>query len=946
MNLAAWHRFAEKVRLAREASQESHFERGTSGLEVEFNVLDRAFRPVRRVGSGPESRSFADVLAEERIPEWARSRAQREVFDWMAEVATRPYYSPLGAAWEARLLEGLLLDVLADAGLSYGERFYLLHGNIPWPLAVDERTIPDGWSLAKRRYLARCVRLFGSSLATAGIHTNHSLPEALLSWDFFHLPRDEREGSSLEAFRSETMIRATRLMRPYCPLFIAVSASTPLAWETVDGEPSVVLTESDSNRLLTFPNPESLDVGGLYASHGDYLRISNGLVRSGVRFGANNWTPVRARSDVDPVNRILSLTSEQLRELYRRGIYTTDEHSTHEAAEQALIVENICALVDIPLTRVEVRTDEGGDDLPLSVAKVAFKELLMFASYADRETGAEYRYDATDVARARRNEAAAARAGLDAEVEHPFSGARVLAREWLGAVLEGLRPLAGALGSEELLAPLAEMAAGAPNPAARVRRWFRERLAGARRAPSSHEVVPPELFREWLEARERAVAAEAAEVAARWRELGDESGKLAELVAPFEALGAANPALPVRLSKPPGEERIAAVGGVTGEVVELSAALIRIPSVTNCPRERLDEVFRCARFLAGVLRGAGAEVRLWDGGRYPALVAGFPGALLAPVTLGGHFDVVEPEPNDSQLEPCVEGDYLWGRGSADMKTVVGSFLVWMRRRIAAGPPYPGVNLLLVGNEENGEGEPYGTPHLLRELARERSWAPELMILGERTGERGDERIGQVCTANRGVVRLRLVARGERAHTGMAGAPADLLTRLVEVRASLAELLPRHLTLDGAGGWRTTTAFPFLNVGENGVYNISAGEGALGLEVRPIPEDDVEALLGAVRATCQKLGVELEPEVLEGGVACPPGNPHLGRLLAAVERVSGRPPEIGRKLAGTSARFAPGGNAVVWGQSGVGPHTRNERHFIPSIAPYLQVLDAFAALEET
>ena len=31
----------------------------------------------------------------------------------------------------------------------------------------------------------------------------------------------------------------------------------------------------------------------LYASHGDYLDISYGLVRTGVRFGANNWTPVR-----------------------------------------------------------------------------------------------------------------------------------------------------------------------------------------------------------------------------------------------------------------------------------------------------------------------------------------------------------------------------------------------------------------------------------------------------------------------------------------------------------------------------------------------------------------------------------------------------------------------------------------------------------------------------
>jgi hypothetical protein len=51
--------------------------------------------------------------------------------------------------------------------------------------------------------------------------------------------------------------------------------------------------------------------------------------------------------------------------------------------------------------------------------------------------------------------------------------------------------------------------------------------------------------------------------------------------------------------------------------------------------------------------------------------------------------------------------------------------------------------------------------------------------------------------------------------------------------------------------------------------------------------------------------------------------------------------IGRKLPGTSARFAPGGQGVVWGQSGIGPHAANERHFIPSILPYYQALTAFA-----
>ncbi|MBP7148056.1 MAG: M20/M25/M40 family metallo-hydrolase [Acidobacteria bacterium] len=937
---ADWQRFGEKVRIAVASSLGTHAEGGTSGVEVELNILDDSLRPVQRLEDGGTRRSFADEFLERHVPPWARPRVQREVFHWMVEIATRPYYSPRGSAYEARLLEGVLLNALAEAELGLGRRLYALHGNLPVAVEPDAGCVPDGWSLAKRRYLARCVSLFGRRLATAGVHTNHSLPEALLSWDFFHLPLSEREGRSLAEYRSDAMIRAARLLRPYCALFIAVSAASPFATGALNGEPVIELTDCDSVRLLTFPNPEALDVPGLYASHQDYLRLSYELVRGGVRFGGNNWTPVRARSDVDPVNRIISATSEQLQELYGRGLYPTSAYTTLEDAERHLMIENLCALVDLPMTRVEVRTDEGGDDLPLSVAKVAFKELLLLRVYADPEHGVAYRYDARDVARARRNEEAAARRGLDAQLEHPLGDGAVPVREWLAAVLDELAPLAEVLEYTELLAPLREMAEGGPNPAARARRWFAERMGRAERSDAGAHVVPRQLMLEWLELRAREVARDAESAAADAAVLGLEAGKLGELAAALGEAGRANPALPVQAGGP-ARCAIAPVAGRTGEVLDLAAELIRIASVTNCARERPDEVLRCARFLGASLSDAGLEVRLWDHGRYPGLLAGFPGALLAPVTLAGHFDVVEPDPDERQFEPRLDGEYLWGRGAADMKTVVASFVVWMRGALAKGAPYPPINLLLVGNEENGEAEPFGTPHLLRELRARHGWEPELMIVGERTGERGDELLGEICIANRGVVRCRFVARSERGHTGFASAPRSLVNQLIEVRERVAAILPRYLTLARADGWNSAAAFPFLNVGEPGVYNLSAAEGVLGLEVRPIPEDDHGALLAALAEVAAECGVELLVDVIEGGMACPDEDPHVARLAAAVERVGGGPPRVGRKLAGTSARFAPGGRAVVWGQSGVGPHTREERHYVPSIAPYLAALDEFS-----
>jgi acetylornithine deacetylase/succinyl-diaminopimelate desuccinylase-like protein len=162
-----------------------------------------------------------------------------------------------------------------------------------------------------------------------------------------------------------------------------------------------------------------------------------------------------------------------------------------------------------------------------------------------------------------------------------------------------------------------------------------------------------------------------------------------------------------------------------------------------------------------------------------------------------------------------------------------------------------------------------------------------------------------------------------------------------MRSVLGSSFNRHLTLASLNGWESSARFPYLNVGESGVYNITAGHGVLGIEVRPIPGDDVEALVAEVESLCGELGLEVSVEVMEAGVSCPPENPHLAKLVAAVESVSGAEAIIGKKKPGSSARFAPGGNQVVWGQTGIGPHSREERHYIPSIEPYLQVLDEFA-----
>ena len=487
--------FAEKYQLALQSALESKPQSGLCGFELEWNLLDSQFRPLRTVGSGPSQKSFVDYLRADCLSPWIRDYSQLEVFHWMIEWATRPYFHPRGAVYEGRLMEAAMLNALHKAGDQFGEDLFAWYGNLLFLTSIGHNSVPGSWHLAKRRYLERCVDLYGDTLATAGIHTNLSLPEPLLAWDFMHLSTTERGDTHLDEYKSEFYITATRLFRAFGALFIAASASTPLQAQVRAGRPMVALTEVNSVRNLTFPNPPALDLPDLYRSYNDYLQISYDLVRRGVRFGNNNWTPMRARSFAEPVERLIAVTSDQLHDLYARGLYVMGQASSVDEMAHQIEIQNLMARINLPMARVEVRTDDGGHPLDVDIANLTLKHLLLMRFYADPDFGRAFRYDREDISRARRNEEYAARDGLQSEIENPLTGKPVGMRDFLSWTLNEVRPLAEALGSWEDLSPLVEMAEGSPNTAERLRARLHAELG-------SSDEVPVEILKALAEERQ------------------------------------------------------------------------------------------------------------------------------------------------------------------------------------------------------------------------------------------------------------------------------------------------------------------------------------------------------------------------------------------------------------------------------------------------------------
>lgn len=150
------------------------------------------------------------------------------------------------------------------------------------------------------------------------------------------------------------------------------------------------------------------------------------------------------------------------------------------------------------------------------------------------------------------------------------------------------------------------------------------------------------------------------------------------------------------------------------------------------------------------------------------------------VVLAGHSDTV---PANGNQEPCVEGDVLWGVGSADMKAGLAVMLELAERH---AEPAVDVTYVVYAREEvaavhSGLGELFAQrPDLLE---------GDVAILGEPTD-------GEVEAGCQGTLRFRVTLHGARAHTARAWMGRNAVHRLGALLRVLEEYEPRRPVILG------------------------------------------------------------------------------------------------------------------------------------------------------
>jgi acetylornithine deacetylase len=205
------------------------------------------------------------------------------------------------------------------------------------------------------------------------------------------------------------------------------------------------------------------------------------------------------------------------------------------------------------------------------------------------------------------------------------------------------------------------------------------------------------------------------------------------------------------------------------ELVELTAALVRIESVNPGLIPGAPGEAAIASFVAAWLREAGVEVETVerdDRASVVAIARGSGGGRS--LMLNGHLDTVGVDAMDDPFSARVDGGRMYGRGAGDMKGALAAAMLALRDA-ASGGLRGDVILAAVADEELGST---GTEAVLERVRA------DACIVCEPT----DLRVG---VAHRGFVAFEIETRGVAAHGSRADVGVDAIARMGPVLVALA-----------------------------------------------------------------------------------------------------------------------------------------------------------------
>ncbi|MDX1348263.1 MAG: succinyl-diaminopimelate desuccinylase [Thiomicrorhabdus chilensis] len=337
------------------------------------------------------------------------------------------------------------------------------------------------------------------------------------------------------------------------------------------------------------------------------------------------------------------------------------------------------------------------------------------------------------------------------------------------------------------------------------------------------------------------------------------------------------------------------------ETIALAQQLIQIDSVT--PDDK-----GCQNLIADYLRPLGFNIEAMPFGEVSNLWArkGDQGPF---IVFAGHTDVVPTGPESAWSHPPfsahIEGDMMYGRGTADMKSSIACFMVACKRFIGDFPQHAGSIGYLITSDEEGPAID-GTVKVIETLeARNEKF--DYCLVGEPSSSKklGDS----IKNGRRGSLSGHLTIKGIQGHI----AYPELAENPIHTLAPALEQLV-HLQWDHGNEYFPPTSFQISNINAGtGATNVIPGSVEVLFNFRFSTEHTPETLKEGVHAVLDHHNLNYDLDWSLSGL--PFITPAQGELIQAVTQatktVVGYEPELSTGGGTSDGRFiAPTGAQVI------------------------------------
>lgn len=327
----------------------------------------------------------------------------------------------------------------------------------------------------------------------------------------------------------------------------------------------------------------------------------------------------------------------------------------------------------------------------------------------------------------------------------------------------------------------------------------------------------------------------------------------------------------LRTVNPPGENYGAITLMLAGALRELGLKVRRVPVPRSTQRRTQPELLDFPRYNV---------IGFWDAGAAKTL------------HFNAHFDVVPVSGrwrHGSPFSGAVEGGWMYGRGTSDMKGAIAS-IVFALKALRATGTRPNFNAEVSFTADEETDSTLGTGWVTRHGRLRADYA----VVGE--GGEGDA----VCCGHNGVVWLNVRVHGRAAHGSIPHRGINALEKMSALVLALGEykqLLARKQfrTPDGRVMTPTLNVGGVFAAGEGGKVNTVPAAASFTIDRRVLPvetvavaEKDLRAFLKAAAVKIPQCRITIEKISDNHSCFRDPATPFAAALRASVARVRRRP----------------------------------------------------------